>query len=171
MLFLGSFPPQRRRWSMPFYYPNWTNDFWRVMGLLFYGDRDRFVVPGEKRFDIDKVQAFCREQSMALYDTACEVRRLQDNASDKFLEVVKATDIPALLNRIPECRMLITTGQKATDVIVESFGCEEPGMGKNTPLLIQDREMVFWRMPSTSRAYPMPLERKVQIYATIFSRN
>ncbi len=30
ILFLGSFPPQPHRWCMPFYYPNWINDFWRM---------------------------------------------------------------------------------------------------------------------------------------------
>ncbi len=168
MLFLGSFPPQPKRWSMPFFYPNWTNDFWRVMGLLFHRDRDWFAVPGEKRFDQARVEAFCREQGLALYDTACEVRRLQDNASDKFLEVVAATDIPALLRRIPACRAIVTTGQKATDVIVETFGCSEPQMGGSTPLTIAGRKLEFWRMPSTSRAYPLALEKKADAYRRLF---
>lgn len=77
---------------MPFYYPNWNNDFWRVMGLLFFKDKDHFTVPGQKRFDQALVETFCREQGLALYDTAYEVKRLKDNASDKFLEVVKPTD-------------------------------------------------------------------------------
>ena len=168
MLFLGSFPPQPKRWSMPFFYPNWTNDFWRVMGLLFHDDRNWFAVPGGKRFDQDRIESFCREQGLALFDTACEVRRLQDNASDKFLEVVAATDIPALLERIPECRMLVTTGQKATDVIVETFGCAVPPMGGSTPLSVAGRDLAFWRMPSTSRAYPLALEKKADAYRRLF---
>ena len=168
ILFLGSFPPQEKRWSMPFYYPNWTNDFWRVMGLLFYDDRDWFAVTGKRRFDIEKVKAFCREQRLALYDTACEVRRLQDNASDKFLEVVRATDIPALLERIPQCNALVTTGQKATDVIVDTFGCAQPPMGGSTLLHVGSRTLAFWRMPSTSRAYPLPLHKKAQAYKVLF---
>ena len=170
VLFLGSFPPQPKRWSMPFFYPNWTNDFWRVMGLLFYSDRDWFAIPGEKRFDMGKVQQFCREQGFALYDTACEVRRLQDNASDKFLEVVAATDIPALLANIPLCHALVTTGQKATDVIVGTFGCTEPPMGGSTSVVINGRTLAFWRMPSTSRAYPLPLERKAAVYKALFNQ-
>ena len=170
MLFLGSFPPQPKRWCMPFYYPNWSNDFWRVMGLLFHQDRNWFAVPGEKRFDLARVQAFCREEGLALYDTACEVRRLKDNASDKFLEVVTATDLPALLARIPECHAVVTTGQKATDVIVGSFGCAEPPMGGSMPVVIGRRELVFWRMPSTSRAYPLPLEKKAQAYSVLFAK-
>ena len=168
ILFLGSFPPQPKRWSMPFFYPNWTNDFWRVMGLLFHNDRDCFAIPGQKRFDMDKVQEFCMLQGIALYDTACEVRRLQDNASDKFLEVVTVTDIPALLEKIPQCRAIVTTGQKATDVMVETFGCDCPPMGGSVPVSIGARELAFWRMPSTSRAYPLALEKKAAAYRALF---
>ena len=32
VLFLGSFPPQRKRWCMDFYYPNFINDHWRIEG-------------------------------------------------------------------------------------------------------------------------------------------
>ena len=86
MLFLGSFPPQPHRWSMPFYYPNWINDFWRIMGLIHFGDKDHFCIPAEKRFDEVLIRQFCAEEGLAFYDTACEVRRLRDNASDAFLE-------------------------------------------------------------------------------------
>ena len=122
MLFLGSFPPQPKRWCMPFYYPNWLNDFWRILGLIHFGDKDHFCLLKEKRFDETAVRAFCAEAGLAFYDTACEVRRLKDNASDAFLEVVTPTDIPGLLARIPDCHTLIATGQKATEVVAERFG-------------------------------------------------
>ena len=35
LLMLGSFPPQRKRWSMDFFYPNIQNDMWRIFGLVF----------------------------------------------------------------------------------------------------------------------------------------
>ena len=92
---------------MPFYYPNWINDFWRIMGMIHFGDKDHFCIPSEKRFDEAAIRTFCSEQGMAFYDTACEVRRLKDNASDAFLEVVTPTDIPALLARIPGCHTLV----------------------------------------------------------------
>ena len=60
ILFLGSFPPQPHRWSMPFYYPNWINDFWRIMGLLHFGDKDHFCIPAEKRFDEAAIRALHR---------------------------------------------------------------------------------------------------------------
>ena len=169
VLMLGSFPPQRKRWCMEFYYPNWLNDFWRICGLVFYGDKDRFVVPGEKRFDIEMVKSFCREKGIALYDTATEVQRLKDNASDKFLEVVTPTDVPALLARLPECTAVVTTGQKATDVLVSAFGCDEPRVGGRTGVSAAGRTLSFYRMPSTSRAYPLSLDRKADAYRTLFA--
>ena len=42
ILFLGSFPPPRARWSMEFFYPNWINDFWRIQGLIHLGDAHHF---------------------------------------------------------------------------------------------------------------------------------
>ena len=168
MLFLGSFPPQPHRWCMPFYYPNWINDFWRIMGLIHFGDKDHFVVPGEKRFDEAAIRAFCSREGLAFYDTACEVRRLRDNASDAFLEVVTPTDVRALLRLIPDCRTLVTTGQKATEVIAATFGCGVPAVGDSVVLCLDARAIRFWRMPSTSRAYPLKLEKKAESYRRLF---
>ena len=178
MLFLGSFPPQPHRWSMPFYYPNWINDFWRILGLIFFEDKNHFCLPGEKRFDEAAIRAFCTQEGLAFYDTACEVRRLKDNASDAFLEVVTPTDIPALLRRIPKCKALITTGQKATEVVAATFGYKVPAVGESLLLEVGNdmpgadpasRTIHFWRMPSTSRAYPLALEKKADAYRRLFS--
>ena len=167
LLMLGSFPPKRERWSMEWFYPNKQNDMWRIMGHLFYGDKDHFVVPNEKRFDKDRIVQFCTAQGLALYDTASEVRRLRDNASDKFLEVVTPTDIVALLGKLPDCRAVVTTGQKATDIAVLQLGCEEPAVGGVSSCMVNGRQVRMWRMPSTSRAYPLPLEKKADVYRTM----
>ncbi len=168
VLMLGSFPPARKRWSMEFFYPNWINDMWRIWGLVFFGDREHFVSGNAKAFDREICAGFASEKGIAMYDTACEVRRLKDNASDKFLEVVKATDLPELLKQIPECQAIVTTGQKATDVILETFGCEEPPVGEFRGFMAGDRPMRLWRMPSSSRAYPLPLEKKAEFYRKMF---
>ena len=164
VLFLGSFPPQPHRWCMPFYYPNWNNDFWRIAGLIFFADRDHFCIPAQKRFDEKAVREFCAREGLAFYDTASEVRRLKDNASDAFLEVVTPTDIEALLGRIPLCRTVVTTGQKASEVIAGTYTCDIPPVGEYIDL----PAFRFWRMPSSSRAYPLPLEKKAEAYRRLF---
>ena len=167
-LMLGSFPPKKERWSMEFFYPNWINDMWRIMGFIFFDDKHHFELKDKKQFDKDKIVDFCKEKGIALYDTATEVIRLKDNASDKFLEVVKQTDVKALLRKIPQCENIITTGQKATDIIVDIFRCEEPKVGEKSEIIFEGSRISFWRMPSSSRAYPMSLENKAEFYKRIF---
>lgn len=168
ILMLGSFPPPKARWSMEFFYPNWINDMWRIIGLIFYGEKHCFEAKGEKRFDKKRIVEFCRREGIALYDTASEVIRLKENASDKFLEVVTPTDINALLQELPHCTALVTTGQKATDVVTSLLGCDEPPVGTMQSTKIDGREIHFWRMPSSSRAYPLSIERKAEAYREMF---
>ena len=169
VLMLGSFPPKRERWSMEFFYPNRQNDMWRIVGLLFFGDKTHFEIVGERRFDRERIVDFCAHQGIALYDTATAVKRLKDNASDKFLEVVTPTDVVALLARIPLCQAIVTTGQRATDLIVEQFGCASPAIGSYTTLELPCGPIRFWRMPSTSRAYPLALDKKAIHYHHFFT--
>jgi len=164
ILMLGSFPPERKRWSMEFFYPNWGNDMWRIWGLIFFGDKQHFEITTEKRFDGERIATFCAERGVALYDTACEVRRLAGNASDKFLEVVTPTDLRSLLRRLPHCRAIVTTGEKATDTLIEQFGCAKPRVGEYTGIEFEGRTLRLYRMPSSSRAYPLKLERKAEAY-------
>ena len=93
VLFLGSFPPQKKRWSMDFYYPNFQNDHWRIEGEVWFGDRNRFVDAEKRCFRKDEIVAFLLEKGIAFYDTAEAVVRHKNNASDAFLEVVEPTDI------------------------------------------------------------------------------
>ena len=196
---------------MPFYYPNWINDFWRIMGLIHFADKDHFCIPAQKRFDESAIRDFCTREGLAFYDTACEIRRLRDNASDAFLEVVTPTDIPALLRQIPDCHAIVTTGQKATEILVGWLAPEPypanlakradrslplppvggfidtsidtsigihietnvdshigPSISTHINTRVGPRPIRFWRMPSTSRAYPLPLEKKAEAYRRLF---
>ena len=167
VLFLGSFPPQRKRWCMEFYYPNFINDHWRIEGEVFFGDKNRFV--SSKQFDREAIVAFCREKGIAFYDTATAVRRLKDNASDEFLEVVKPTDIRALLAQLPHCEAIVTTGQKATDTLCRYFGINVgPKVGESIVLNCDGHELRLYRLPSSSRAYPLAFDKKVAAYRKMF---
>ena len=168
LLMLGSFPPQKKRWSMEFYYPNWNNDMWRIVGLLFFNDKNHFLNEATKAFDKDRIIPFLQEKGIALFDTATAIRRLQDNASDKFLEVVEPTDIEDMLRRLPECKAIVTTGEKATETLCEQFSLEKPKVGDFTEFVFDGRPMRLYRMPSSSRAYPLALEKKAAAYHIMY---
>ena len=107
---------------MDFFYPNFINDHWRIEGEIFFNDKNHFVDTANKTFKLDEITKFLREKGIALYDTAEAVKRLQDNASDKFLEIVHPTDINGLMQTIPHCEAIVTKGQKATETLFSSLG-------------------------------------------------
>ena len=147
------------------------NDMWRILGWLFHGDREHFVDGSRKRFDRERIVRFCTERGIALYDTATVVRRLRDNASDQFLEVVEPTDVAALLRRIPACRTVVVTGEKAAETVLLSLGRHAeryPKVGESVAFDFEGRAMRLWRMPSSSRAYPRPVEWKAAFYRKVF---
>lgn len=203
LLVLGSFPPPRERWSMDFFYPNFINDFWRICGIVFFGDRDHFVARAAevhrsdpqapkptllKRFDRERVIAFCRERGIAMFDTASAVRRLKGNASDKFLEVARPTDIPALFSTMPKCQAIAVTGQKALETFIEAnhpsasetletLDVKDIKIGEPVSITLPSgtpssnlstRKLLLFRMPSTSRAYPLSLDKKADFYRQMF---
>lgn len=168
ILMLGSFPPAREKWSMEFFYPNWINDMWRLMGLLFFDDRRYFEHLEVRKFNKERILSFCRNRGIALYDVALKVRRLEGNASDKHLEIVTATDLRTLLSTIPSCKVIVATGEKAATIVSEIFRCETPKVGTFVDILSEGENLHFWRMPSTSRAYPLSLEKKSLFYRQMF---
>ena len=169
VLFLGTFPPKPERWSMPFFYPNRINDFWRVMGLIFMNDRDALWLREEKRFDLNAIKSFLTREKIALWDTAMAVRRLKDNASDKFLEIVEPIDLAALLAAHPTITTVVTTGEKATGVVAAQARVDVPPIGVPVECETGGCHFTLWRMPSTSRAYPLALEKKADAYRQIFT--
>ncbi len=153
---------------MEFYYPNFTNDMWRIFGLVFFGDRDHFVLSGAKTFDKERITTFLTEKGIALGDTARSVIRLKDNASDAFLQVVEPLDLAATLAQIPHCEAIAVAGQKATETLLTLIDAAEPKVGDFSEFVFEDRPMRFYRMPSSSRAYPKPLAEKAAAYRKMF---
>ena len=170
-LFLGTFPPKPERWSMPFFYPNKINDFWRMIGIIFCnGNRDALWNSDLQHFDLDSIKRLLDAEGIALWDTAMAVRRLKDNASDKFLEIVEPIDLAALLASHPTITTVVTTGEKATGVVALQAGIDVPPIGTPMNCNIDGHRFTLWRMPSTSRAYPLALEKKADAYRKVFGR-
>lgn len=165
ILIMGTFPPAPTRWCMDFYYPNRTNDFWYMMGVIFFGDRHALYDAANKTFRLDDIKNLLDRKGIAINDTAWAVRRLKGNASDKYLEIVKPVPLFELLTKMPNCHTLAATGEKAAGVLAELTDSQAPAMGTMTTT---SGGLEIWRMPSTSRAYPLPLEKKAEYYATMF---
>lgn len=168
LLLLGSFPPKPERWSMNFYYPNWQNDMWRIFGLAFFSDKDFFADIPSRKFREAEIKKFLRSEKIAVADSAQAVVRKTGNASDAHLQVVKPLDIFAALEKIPNCQNIAATGQKALETILKSVNAPAPAIGEFSLFEHGGKECRLFRMPSSSRAYPMPLAKKAEHYRRMF---
>ena len=151
---------------MDFFYPNPTNDFWRIMGLLYFGDKNALYDAASRRFRLEDIKQLLSEHGIALGDTGYMIRRLKGNASDKFLEIIEPIDRRGILADMPSCHNIATTGEKAAGVVAQLTDTELPKMGEH---VLSADGLAIWRMPSTSRAYPLALEKKAEYYRALLT--
>lgn len=167
---MGTFPPAADKRAMQFHYPNFQNDMWRVYGLVFFGDKEHFRKGEEKAFDADKIKAFLSERGIASCPTVWKAIRERGNASDAFLTVVDPIHIEEVLHQMPNCQYIGTTGGKATEVLIELSNNKPklPKTGETIELQFGERYIQLTRLPSTSRAYPLSLDKKAAAYEKFF---
>ena len=170
LLMLGTFPPAPKRWAMEWYYPNFTNDMWRIFGLIFFGDKLHFVDEANKTYRLNELKQFLKEKGVALFDTALRIRRTTGTASDKDLEIVEPADLDGMLRSLPECKAVLAAGQLATKVFTEHYNIDARNlkMGGYRTFDFEGRTLKLYRQPSSSRAYPMKVEKKAVYYEQMF---
>ena len=185
VIMMGTFPPTADKWAMPFHYPNFYNDMWRIYGRVFFDDADYFRVGDEKRFDPERIRAFMFERGIASCPTVKQAIRETGNASDKNLTVVTPVDLDNILPQVPKVETLFTTGGKATEVLLGLLA--EPPAKSKYPKTNQSMDypyqwqndhnkkanmnnLTLYRLPSTSRAYPLALDKKVAAYKDFFKK-
>ncbi|WP_420480454.1 DNA glycosylase [Psychrobacter urativorans] len=185
-MMMGSFPPTADKWAMRFHYPNFQNDMWRIYGRVFFDDADYFRVGDEKRFDPERIRAFMFERGIASCPTVVQAIRETGNASDKNLTVVTTINLDTILPQVPHVKSLFTTGGKATEVLLNLL--HEPPAKSKQPKTNQSidypyeyhnaannkagkvNDLTLYRLPSTSRAYPLALDKKVAAYKDFFKK-
>ncbi|OBW90878.1 DNA glycosylase [Gallibacterium anatis] len=171
MLMLGSFPPPKARWKMNFYYPNFQNDMWRIYGTVFFNNKEYFLNSDKTAFNQEKIERFLRAKGIAVFDSGYKIFRQQGNASDKFLQIIEPINLTEVLAQIPQCKVIMTAGEKATETLLSLLDEERVMLknGENTSITIAQRQYQLYRLPSSSRAYPLALAKKAEIYRQFFT--
>lgn len=187
VMMMGTFPPTSDKWTMRFHYPNFYNDMWRIYGKVFFDDVDYFRVGNEKRFDPERIRAFMYERGIASCPTVRQAVRETGNASDKNLTVVTSVDLDLILPQVPKVQALFTTGGKATEVLIDLLDIALPKSKhpktnqsiaypyewQNDEVALRAKsvnELTLYRLPSTSRAYPLALDKKIAAYKDFFEK-
>jgi len=135
------------------------------------------LVGGERVFKTDeRVEAYGSVDELAAFTALLCDNMRSDAALTPYVDdlnriLSRLMTVEALLARIPACRAVVTTGQKATDTLRAITGCGEPAVGECVPMPFAGRDLTLWRMPSSSRAFPRPVEWKAEFYRKVLSEN
>lgn len=136
VLVCGTFPPVKK--SINFYYPNSNNDMWRVLGEVFYHDRDHFFTivveaksgrgrrSGKLRamhsLNEAQIRSFALSESVGFFDICKRIRRHRGNSSDDNIEALERTDVLLdVLAHTPRCEAIITTGTLALTMLLDTL--------------------------------------------------
>lgn len=174
-LMMGTMPPTSDKWCMPFHYPNFSNDMWRIYGKVFFDDVDYFRIGNEKRFDHHKIKRFLYNRGIGECPTVTQAIRQKGNASDENLTIISTVNLKNILSLVPQVKWLFTTGGKASEVLIELINQETtqskltvPKVNQSCDIEIYGRQLTIYRLPSSSRAYPQALEKKIASYQAFF---
>lgn len=172
IMMMGTFPPTSDKWAMPFHYPNFYNDMWRIYGLVFFNDVDHFRLGEHKCFDKERIIQFMHQRGIASCPTVRSAIREQGNAADKHLTVIEAVDLDAILNQVPNVHTIFTTGGKATEILLSLLQNPTtlPKTNQHIDYPYHAKHLTLYRLPSTSRAYPMSLTKKAEAYRQFFQK-
>ena len=111
---------------------------------------------------------FLIDKGIAIYDTAVEIERGKNDASDANLNILERVNLAEILSQIPDCTTIVSTGGKSAEVVSEILGVKSPEIGDFVEKEFCNRVIKFYRMPSSSRAYPMKVDKKAEIYSVVF---
>lgn len=177
IMMMGTMPPTPDKWGMNFHYPNFNNDMWRIYGRVFFDDADHFREGDSRGFDAKRIEAFLYERGIASCPTVKSAIREQGNAADKFLTIVETVNLHEILTKVPEVHTLFTTGGKATEILMQLLEQEQgesipktkwPKTNQQIDYPYAGRALTLYRLPSTSRAYPLSLDKKTAAYRKFF---
>ncbi|MEN2767801.1 DNA-deoxyinosine glycosylase [Ornithinibacillus xuwenensis] len=129
VLILGSMPSVLSL-DQQEYYGNPRNHFWRIIYGVFQKDEDEEY--------ISKI-AFIREHSIALWDTIGTCYR--EGSLDSAIRDEEPNDIPGLIKKYPNLRLIACNGTKAYNTLRKYFSPEDLG------------EVTVVKLPSSS---PIP---------------
>jgi hypoxanthine-DNA glycosylase len=137
VLVLGSLPGEQSL-AQQRYYAHPQNQFWRLIGAVI--DRDLAALPYQQRLEA------LLEAQVGLWDTVGSATRA--GSLDSAIKLHEANALPELIARLPALRAVGFNGGKSASI--------------GTPLLSHRSDLALLPLPSSSPAYTLPFDAKLE---------
>lgn len=173
VLFVGTFPPAKKRWSYDFFYPNKANYFWNILAALqdkklrHYAGEDAVA---ERKQLLDEVPA-------AVTDMGYKILRHGESSLDEHISPVQLMDIASILQEFQAIDRIILTSSSGKNSALAWFKSYFAAQGQtftfsksNTAANIIESvagrsvDVVVVRSPSPRSARGLPFSELLQQY-------
>jgi G:T/U-mismatch repair DNA glycosylase len=105
ILFVGTFPPVKSRWSYDFFYPNKANFFWRIIAAIAQKELQFFT--GEEA--VMERKSLLSDLHIAITDMGQHIVRTNNSSLDENIAVVTYMPILDILKQHPDIRKIVFT--------------------------------------------------------------
>ncbi len=105
VLFVGTFPPAKGRWSYDFFYPNKANLFWRILSRI--AGRELQYFTGAEA--VEERKQLLSLLNAAITDMGYRIIRKDNSSLDENIIAIQYMDILQILDEHPEINKIIFT--------------------------------------------------------------
>jgi len=116
-LILGSFPPNKIRWDYPFYYPNSTNRFWKILAKI--AKKNLVHNKGEKA--VEERYGIMRLLNVGVQNIGLEIERKDNSADDSKIKIEKFQNIISIIKKHKELEKILLPGYSAPNSTARAF--------------------------------------------------
>jgi G:T/U-mismatch repair DNA glycosylase len=119
-LILGSFPPHKSKWNYPFYYPNSTNRFWKILAKIAKKELTDIKKITEKEA-VEERYEIIRLLNAGVQNMGLEIKRKDNSADDNNIKIEKFQDILSIIKKHEELEKILLPGYSAPNSTAKAF--------------------------------------------------
>jgi G:T/U-mismatch repair DNA glycosylase len=116
-LILGTFPPHKKKWDYPFYYPNKANHFWKVLAAL----GKTHLMEWEGQPAIEERQLLMRKMCVGVQNIGLKIARKDQSASDSAITILEYQDLISIIDGHETLQKILLTGYSGKTSTYRSF--------------------------------------------------
>lgn len=125
-LILGSFPPYCSKWYYPFYYPNTSNRFWKVLNEIANPgiQLTKFPKKDKEKFEakaLEERKAIMQKLKVGVQNMGLKIKRKGKSANDTDITIEEYQNILSIIKSHPELKTILLPGYHAKHSTYRSF--------------------------------------------------
>lgn len=117
ILFLGTYPPHKKRWDFDFYYPNNKNHFWKALAKI----NDTQLTKWTGIEAVEERQTLMKALRLGVQNMGLVIERKDQSSLDKNILITEYQDILSIIKDHEDLRTIVLTGYSGATSAYQCF--------------------------------------------------